>query len=203
MDQNLPTFKSNRSQPQNSQPESQNQSGAKVSFTNDDGSHLDDLRMNEIENENPDPDAPFEVGDDGEPVGGAPKEAIDKDAFWVVFQTAFNLPGQLMRDLQPLAIQDQEQQGARAASDATHSLLAIYYPSALLPQSETIAHLLVAGPFFVGKVLIVREILRAMKAKPIKQSDGEQPKEKPEHPKASPNDAPFENLFLPGQEPGQ
>ena len=192
MDSNLPTFKSNRSDPK----------PLETSSAIDDGSHLDEIRMPDLENQTSDPDAPFEVGDDGVPIDAPPPEMVDKDAFWVVFQTAFNLPGQLMRDLKPLAIQDVETQGARAASDATHSLLEIYYPAALMPQSETLAHILVAAPFFIGKVLVVREILRAMKAKPVSQ-DKHSAQDKPSaqaKQKPAQTDAAFEDWILPGQE---
>ncbi len=122
------------------------------------------IQMPDIDADYHDPDAPFEVGEDGAPVGLEP-ERIDREAFWVVFETAFSVPGMMMEELKPLAIKSDEKTAARAASDATYSLLEIYYPAALMPQSATLAHLMVAGPFFVGKALIVREILRARQAK--------------------------------------
>lgn len=141
--------------------------------TSDDGAHLDAIRMPEIEGDDrEDGDGPQEVGEDGAPIDAGPEEPelIDRDAFWIVFQTAFNMPGMLLPDLRPLAIQPAEQGGARAASDATYALLEIYAPGILLPGSETLAHLMVAGPFFLGKAFVVREIIRARKAKPIEEA---------------------------------
>ena len=114
-----------------------------------------------------DPDAPMSLADlEAEQVAAEAEEMLDKEAFWVVFKSMFSIPGTLSKDFAPLAIADAEQHQARAASDAVHSLLEIYYPAALMPQSETLGHLMVAGPFFIGKAMIVREMIRARNAPP-------------------------------------
>ncbi|MEM8578412.1 MAG: hypothetical protein AAGF60_11205 [Pseudomonadota bacterium] len=137
----------------------------------DDGSHLEDLRVPDIEGEAVDPDAPFRVDEDGNPdLPPAAPEQIDREAFWIVFQTAFNLPGQMAAHFKPVGIQDDEKAGARAASDAVYALLEIYYPAALMPQSETLAHLLVAGPFLIGKAMIVRNIIASERARPVREA---------------------------------
>ena len=151
--------------------------------------------MPDLDDAGHDPDAPIAVDEEGQPLDDGPPEQITKEAFWVVFQTAFNMPGMILSDLKPMGIQPGEESGARAASDATYSLLEIYFPSALMPQSETLAHILIAGPFFVGKAMVVREIIRSMKAKPIPQGKPNPSKNEPAQ------DAPKgDNWHLPGQE---
>lgn len=110
------------------------------------------------------PDQMRDVGEDGLPVDAAP-DRLDREAFWVVFSTAFNLPGMMMPLFAPVGIQDGEEPQARAASDAIYALLEIYYPRALLPGGDTLGHLLTAGPFVVGKVLVVRAIMREQAAR--------------------------------------
>lgn len=171
MTKNLPTFQTTRNLP-NMEEETRTETMETSSRdTADDGSHLDDIRMPDVEDQGCDPDGPITVDEEGQPIDDGPPEQIGRDAFWVVFQTAFDMPGMMIRDLSAMGIQDDERQGARAASDATYALLEIYYPKALMPQSETIAHLMIAGPFFLGKAMVVREIFRAMRAKPVQQSN--------------------------------
>lgn len=195
--ENLPTFQTSRNK--NQPTEDASETPTTSSSSSDDGSHLDNLKMPDLENEGHDPDAPFVVGEDGEPVDDAPPEQITREAFWVVFQTAFNLPGQILPDLRPMGIAPAETDAAQAASDAVYSLLEIYYPSALMPQSETMAHLMVAAPFFIGKAMVVREIIRAKKAKPVQQEPPAQKREA--KPAAEPDDmqAKGDDWHLPGQ----
>lgn len=134
---------------------------------------LDSFTVPPIDGDQADPDAPVDLGDDGEPVTSSGPEAVDKDQFWIVFQTAFGMPGMFLPDLRPMAIQPFEEAPARQASDATHSLLEIYYPSALMPQSETLAHLMAAMPFFLAKAMIVREIIRSRRARDVSQPRGD------------------------------
>lgn len=196
--ENLPTFQTSRSKSQ-SEPET-SMTGTSSNPT-DDGAHLDQMRVTDFEDEGHDPDAPVMLGEDGEPVDDAPPEQITKEAFWVVFQTAFNLPGQILPDLRPMGIQPHEVGGAQAASDAVYSLLEIYYPSALMPQSETMAHLMVAAPFFIGKAMVVREIIRAKKAKPVQQEQEAQSKpEKRQPPEPDDMQQKGGDWHLPGQE---
>ncbi len=101
-----------------------------------------------------------QLDDDGEPVADLDSGAqIDKDAFYVVFDHAFGLPGQFVPAFKPLAIQTDEKHRARAASDAIYELLEIYFPAALQPGSDTLARLLVCVPFLIGKVMVARAIM--------------------------------------------
>lgn len=146
----------------------------------DDGAHLDAIRAPDLDDDDGyDPDAPIHLDDDGVPLDATP-EQISREAFYVVFATAFSIPGMVDADFRPVAIQSAEEPAARGAADAVYSLLEIYYPSALLPQSETLAHVLVAGPFLVGKAMIVREILKAKHARPV--APPEEPKPEPQEP---------------------
>lgn len=196
--ENLPTFQTSRSK--SSPPPSESETPTTSSNNSDDGAHLDQIKMPDLEDEGADPDAPIQIGEDGEPIDDAPPEQITREAFWVVFQTAFNLPGQILPDLRPMGIQPHEVGGAQAASDAVYSLLEIYYPSALMPQSETMAHLMIAAPFFIGKAMVVREIIRAKKAKPVKQEQEAQPKpEKRQPPEPDDMQQKGGDWHLPGQ----
>ncbi|QIE44464.1 hypothetical protein G5B38_02375 [Pseudohalocynthiibacter aestuariivivens] len=139
--------------------------------------------MPDIEGEFTDPDAPQEVNEEGELIGAelAEPERIDRAAFWVVFETGFSMPGMFQTDLAPLAIQPEEKPTARAASDAVYSLLEIYYPKALMPGSETLAHVMIAGPFIAAKLILLRTILahrRAERLRPVNRpaaNDNRQP----------------------------
>ena len=88
-------------------------------------------------------------------------DLIGKPAFYTVFKTAFAVPGMVVADLKPIAIQPDEAEIAREASDAVYELLEIYYPSALMPQSEGFARVMRMFPFVAAKVMVVREILTA------------------------------------------
>lgn len=179
--ENLPSFQTRRKAPDLLPPTT----AETFSKNTDDGSHLDAIRMPDLEDQGHDPDAPITLDEDGNPIDDAPPQQITQEAFWVVFQTAFNLPGQMVPMLAPMGITPEQEQPARAASDATYSLLEIYYPSALMPQSETLAHVLVAAPFFIAKVMVVREIIRASRAKPVPQPEEkrqDQPAKAPEKP---------------------
>lgn len=128
-------------------------------FTADDGSHLDTFDMPEPDDGGPVPDAPIPIGEDGEPVRSP--ERIDTEGFWIAFQAIFDLPGTMIdRGFAPLAIQPEEKDTARRASDATYALLSIYYPRALEPNSETLGHLIYAVPFFIGKARLAAELIR-------------------------------------------
>lgn len=96
-------------------------------------------------------------------------EPIDKGAFWIVFKAGFAIPGGFLPDFAPLAIQPHEEPPARIASDSIHDLLGIYFPSALLPQSKTLALALGAAPFLIMKVAVVREIMRGRRLAQLDQ----------------------------------
>jgi hypothetical protein len=123
--------------------------------------------MPDLDDGDADPDAPQDVGDDGEILDPlAEPERMDRDAFWIVFRTAFDLPQYIMPDLEPLAIAPQEESRARGAADACYSLLEIYYPAALMPQGETFAHLMVAGPFFIAKAMVIKAVIESRRQPP-------------------------------------
>lgn len=135
-----------------------------------DGAHLDSIRVEEIE-EDKSGAGIVHLDEEGNEIGAefdpVEPEQVTRDGFFVLFRTAFDLPGQIMPDFKPLAVQPEEECTARAASDALYSLLEIYYPSALLPQSETLAHLLTLGPFVLGKAMVVKAILDARRRPPV------------------------------------
>lgn len=179
----LPEFKTTR---QKDQPP---QAADTTPSTSDGGAHLDTIRVEEIEQ---DAEAMgfVHLDEDGNDIasdlGPVEPERVSRDAFYVLFCTAFNLPGQIMPDFRPLGIQTDEVGGARAASDAMYSLFEIYYPAALLPGSETVAHLLTLGTFLVGKVLIMRAILAARNAPPVEQDPRQKRQEQATPPPAPP-----------------
>lgn len=125
--------------------------------------HLNDFRAPDLELEGGGGDDVVQVDPEtGEmPQPAEAVELLTKSAFYTVFKTAFAVPGMLGRDFKPLAIQPDEEDTARDASDAVYELLEIYFPQALMPQSEGLARIMRAAPFIMGKVLIVREILTA------------------------------------------
>lgn len=128
----------------------------------DDAAHLDTFRAAELEDVAPQDDV-LSVDENGEPVAAViDPEAITKDAFYVVFEKAFWFPGAFMPPLAPLAIQPgHEATLARDASDAIYEILEIYWPGALLPQSDMLARVMVIVPFAMLKYATVREVLRS------------------------------------------
>lgn len=108
-----------------------------------------------------DPDAPQAINADGEliPPDDFTPERLDRAAFYTTLKTMLGMPGMYDADFQPLAVQSGEEDQARAASDAIYSLLEIWYPNALTPNSPTFAHLMVAVPFIAGKVMIIRAVI--------------------------------------------
>ncbi|PIE10516.1 MAG: hypothetical protein CSA72_08395 [Rhodobacterales bacterium] len=189
-------------------PESEPMNGT-FSSGSDDAAHLDEFRAADLSDGlDAAPDDVQEIGEDGEPIhADAGPDQIDKAAFAEVFKIAFSVPGMVDATFQPVAIQPQEREGARAASDAVHSLLEIYYPAALRPGSETFAHLMVAGPFIVGKVMVARACIAAKNAKRVEAAQAARQQSAPKPPQSAP-DAPADPVnanqvpdwHLPGQE---
>ena len=161
-DETLPTFTTTRS---STKTETESSKTSKTTAetsgaSTDSGAHLDTFVIPENDEDFVDPDAPQEIGQDGEPI--APEFApdrLDKAAFFITFKTIFQVPAMLDTDFAPLAIQREEMDQARAASDAAYDLLEIWYPAALEPNSESIAHLMIVVPFLAGKVMLLRMIL--------------------------------------------
>lgn len=159
--------------------------------------HLLAFRAPDLESEgDAGPDHVLPVDEDGN-LPAPPPERIGKEAFYEVFKIGFSAPGMVIKDLRPLAIQPDEEEPARAASDAIHSLLEIYYPGALTPQSETLAHLMAAAPFLIGKALIVREIMRAPRARVVNATNDTQ---SDDHSSTAEPPSVFDNWHIPGQE---
>lgn len=129
---------------------------------------LDDLegfRAPDLEGSGGGADDVVMLGEDGAPIDhGEAVEQMTKDAFWSVFRHGFGLPGLFSAPWKPLAVQPEEEEIARAASDAIYELLEIYWPGALMPQGDTFARLAAAAPFIMAKVLVVREILHQRRA---------------------------------------
>jgi len=163
----------------------------------DNGGHLNDYVVPDIDDSADDEDAPINVTLEQEAEEAAPlePEMLSRDAFFTVFKTAFQMPSLIMPEFEPVAIQPNEEQAGRAASDATYSLLEIYYPNALMPQSEVMAHLLVACPFLIGKAMIVRAILQARKMERV------QPSKNREKPKQEAPSEPVEDAIVVPMDP--
>lgn len=134
-----------------------------------DGAHLDAFVIPEDDEASQDADAPQEVGENGEiiPSEEYSPERLDQAAFYTTLKTLVSVPAMYDAAFAPVAIQPQEEDQARAASDAIYALLVIWYPNALQPNSKTIGHLLVAVPFIAGKVMIVRAVLAEKRAKVV------------------------------------
>jgi len=135
----------------------------------DDGSHLDQFRAPDIEGESQAaPDDVQPVDDEGQPITpDAEPGQITKGQFWEVFKQVFSLPGLFQPIWKPLAIQPDETEQARAASDAIYEIAEIYLPSLLRPGGEMAGRLLACVPFLMAKAQIARGIMAEMKAQRI------------------------------------
>ena len=127
-------------------------------------------------------DAPQPIDADGNVIDDAPPpdpEKMTKDAFWQAFSGAFKL-GSVMIPGGPipeLAIQTDETDHARAASDASYDLLEAYAPSFLSGGREQLMLFLTAGSFFLMKARIVQAAILARRVAPVSppQQAGSQP----------------------------
>lgn len=137
------------------------ENGAAGDFDGDGPGHMTSFRAPELETEGGGADDVVRVDEEtGEPVAEvAEVEQITKAAFFVAFRHSFGLPGMFIPMWKPLAVQDDEVEIARDASDAIYELLEIYFPSALMPQSENFMRITRAAPFILAKIMIVRMIL--------------------------------------------
>lgn len=128
--------------------------------------HLDGFTIPENDELVTDPDAPVMLDEDGEPVAQTmTPERLDKAAFATSFNVVLSVPGALDPDFRPIAVQPEETDQARAASDALYDLLEIWYPSALTPNSATIGNLMIVAPFIFGKAMIARAIIADKRAR--------------------------------------
>ena len=166
-----PKFESTRTETTNEEltPEPSNtpeQATAGGLATGDvDGSHLSTFVIPENDDEFVDPDAPKQVNEQGEIVDDKEGEEtltkVEKDGFYATFKYLLALPGMRDPDFQPVAVQPEEEEGARAASDAIYELLEIWYPQALISGNKTILLMFTAGSFLFVKVKIVQSIIVA------------------------------------------
>lgn len=141
----------------------------------DEAAHLDGFRAPEIDGGEVAEDDVQPLGEDGEPVGfDVEPDQITREAFWTVWKSGFGLPGMFAAQWKPLAIQTEETDTARAASDAVYEILEIYWPSALQPQGEMFARIATAAPFVLAKVMIVRNILQENRRARVEASGGGQ-----------------------------
>lgn len=155
----------------------QPENGAPVDFGDDGPGHMEGFRAPDLETEGGGADDVVRVDEEtGEPVDALAEvpevEQITKEAFFVAFRHSFGLPGMFMPMWKPLAVQPDEVEIARDASDAIYELLEIYFPSALMPQSENFMRITRAAPFILAKIMIVRMILeehRKAKIEAMKQ----------------------------------
>ncbi|MEY8798951.1 hypothetical protein AB9K35_01285 [Leisingera sp. XS_AS12] len=133
-------------------------------FGDDGPGHMTSFRAPELETEGGGADDVVPVDQEtGEPVADLAEvpevEQITKAAFFTAFKHSFGLPGLFLPMWKPLAVQDDEVEIARDASDAIYELLEIYFPSALMPQSENFMRVTRAAPFILAKIMVVRMIL--------------------------------------------
>lgn len=113
-----------------------------------------------------------EPGTDAEHADAAEAALIDQGTFYgVVFSTVFAVPGYVRPQFKPLAIQPEEQESARAASDAVYELLRVYFPAALRPGSDTLGHVMAAAPFLMMKAQIARAIIAEMRAERMRPAN--------------------------------
>lgn len=145
----------------------------------DPAAHLDTFAAPEIDGEGEAaPDDVQPLGDDGEPIAAAP-EQITKAQFWEVFKQVFGLPGLFAPIWKPLAIQPDEIEAARAASDAIYEIAEIYLPSLLRPGGDMAARLLACVPFILAKGQIARAIIAEQKAQRLAANGSAQPRGNP------------------------
>lgn len=150
----------------------------------DDGAHLDQFRAPDIDGEGTAaPDDVQPVDDDGYPIAADPGQ-ITKDQFWTVWEQVFSLPGLFSPRWKPLAIQADEREQGRAASDAVYEIAEIYLPGILQPGGDMAARLLACVPFLLAKGQIARMILAEMKAERIA---AQQPANRNAPPQAAPD----------------
>ena len=161
---------------------SEPENGRSADFKGQGADHLTGFRASELDTEGGGADdvvrVDAETGERIDPeTGETALELISQDVFYeVVFKTGFAVPGMLVPDFAPVAVQPNEEDNARAASDATYRLLEIYYPKALMPGSDTLVDLLKVGSFVLAKAMLVRVILeerRIAKLEAVNERKGE------------------------------
>lgn len=159
---------------------------------NYDTSHLDG-KLNEVDEGNGTGVFEGETASiEGEVVDVHGGTDVGRENFYLMLNSAFALPGQIIPDLKPLAIQPDEEKIARDASDGIYNIVQIWCPAVLVVNNPTIANLFAAAPFIVGKVAIMMEIMSAVQTE--KDADEahqkrQQPQQQPQAPAESGTDA--------------
>lgn len=157
-------------------------SGPEIGVSGDSGGdgpeHLAGFRAPDLETEGGGADEVVRVDQEtGAPLDAvAEVEQISKEAFFVAFRHSFGLPGLFLPMWKPLAVQDDEIEIAQDASDAIYELLEIYFPSALMPQSENFMRLTRAAPFLLAKIMVVRMIFAEARRAKIEAAEARRAK---------------------------
>ena len=149
------------------------------------GAHLGDFRVADDEIDQGETEF-LEVGDDGEPVAEILEpEQMSRDAFHMVFEKAFSLPGLFIPKWQPLAIQDHEKDAAREASGAIYEILEIWFPSFLVPGGDMLGRFLCILPLAMAKVAVVAAIQKEARADRLAAQSAANDNHKPSAPTVS------------------
>jgi hypothetical protein len=123
--------------------------------------------MPDLDEGDADPDAPQDVGADGEIFDpDAEPDVMGLDEFRTVFRMVFDLPQYFVPELEVLAIQPKEETQLRAVEESAYKLLLIWAPQILVKQGETAAHLMVVVPFLVMKGMVVYSVIKAKRQPP-------------------------------------
>lgn len=145
-----------------------------------DGAFLESVQFAEPDGGAVDEDAPQLLDEQGQVIGETldvepEPDRLDRAAFYTTIKAVLGMPAFYDPDFKPLAVQEHEEDQARAASDACFELLEIWYPAALEQNNPTLGNLLIAVPFLAAKVMIVRDIMRTKKAAAIAANSNHPP----------------------------
>ncbi len=113
--------------------------------------------------------APEQVGS-GEPPNNP--NMISPEQFYQSVKMAFAAPQMVSPAFEPIAIQPNEVEMARQATDSAHALLLMWYPQALRPGNETLGHVLMMTPFLASKVMIIYGIIKQARTPPQHDTNG-------------------------------
>lgn len=133
-----------------------------MTSTTDEGlAALESMAMPDIGPGETDADGPQQIDEDGNPVFEPERfepDKLTKDAFWAAFKAAFQLGSAMFPGgpIPQLAIQPDEQEHARAASDATYDILDAYAPFFLDSGRDQLMLFMTAGSFFFLKAKVVQ-----------------------------------------------
>jgi hypothetical protein len=144
-----------------------------------DGSFLNGAVFAEPDAGDADPDAPQELDENGLIILADEAEPepqrLDRAAFYTTVKALLGMPAFYDPDFARLAVQREEEDQARASSDACFELVELWFPAMLEQNNATLGHLLVAVPFLAAKVMIVRDIMRNKKAAALAANDNRPP----------------------------